>query len=106
MGPNNKLFRELNQPFESLEALNTAIGAFIKDFEELRKKHRMLNVVMMVQCPVTVDDEETMMGTDACFGDQGQWEAMAARMLGAIQSDRQKTIARMLAIGITKRGER
>ena len=107
MGPNHKLYRELNQPFASPDELDAAIKAFLADVMEARKRHRILNIVMMMQCPVMTDAEtETMMGTDACYGDAGQWEAMAARMLGAIQADRQRTIAEMITGALKRHGER
>jgi hypothetical protein len=107
MGPNPRLYRELNQPFASPDELDAAIKAFLADVMEARKRHRILNIVMMLQCPVMTDAEiEMMMGTDACYGDAGQWEAMAARMLGAIQADRQRTIAEMITGAVKRRGER
>ncbi len=107
MGPNHKLYRELNKPFSSPEELDAAIKAFQRDVEDARKRHRILNIVMMVQCPVMTDaDTETMMGTDACYGDAGQWESMAARMLGAIQADRQRNIAEIITNAIKRHGER
>ena len=107
MGENYELYRKLNQPFASPDELDAAIKAFLADVMEARKRHRILNIVMMIQCPVMSDAEtETMMGTDACYGDAGQWEAMAARMLGAIQADRQRTIAEMITGAVKRRGKR
>ena len=59
MGPNHKLYRELNKPFSSPEELDAAIKAFQRDVEDARKRHRILNIVMMVQCPVMTDADST-----------------------------------------------
>lgn len=104
--PNPKLYRELSEPHESVESLNTDLNAFFADFGELRKKYRLRDVVAIVNTSyLAKDGEEIEGGTHVGYGNSMNHEMMLAHCLGQVQSERQEAMARMLSKGIS-RGKR
>lgn len=69
MGPNPKLFRDLNEPFESNTAADSAVEAFCKDLEAIREKHRIVNVYCVIAGSMVIDGDEQEFMTSVSFGD-------------------------------------
>lgn len=75
---NPSLFRQLNQPFADVDAANAAIEAFFEELGSLREKHKMANVLLVVEGSYLVDGEEQEFITSASYGDGAKPLAMAA----------------------------
>lgn len=103
---NPKLYREMSEPHENMEALNAALGSFFDDVAELRKKHKLRDVVFIVNTSyVAKDGEEIDGGVHGSFGNSLNHESMLAHTLGLVQANRQESIAKMLGKGL-KAGRR
>lgn len=84
---NPALYRELSQPFANLEAANAALEGFAKEFEELRKKHRIPDVVCIVEMNIADQDGEEYLQTASIqFGDPLRHPQLAAKFLGEAQT--------------------
>ena len=98
---NPKLYRELMVPFASMEEANKHIAGFDAEFQALRAKYRMRDVVVCIQIGyVGKDEEELDAALHLTFGDAIKVEAMLAHTLGMVQAQRQEMIASMLAKGV------
>ena len=100
---NPDLYRELSAPFESIDEANKNFTEFQDQLYELRKKHRIADLLFVAQVPVKYDDGEQ--GTPivvGMFGDETKMEAITAYALGYAQSQRQERIARIM--GESSRG--
>lgn len=94
---NPKLYRELSAPFESTEAANKSLEAFAKDLEEIRAKHKVCDVVAVLQVnALNKDGEEGLMVATIAFGDPMNKPVMLAQALGKEQAVFENTIARYL----------
>lgn len=88
------LYRALSQPFESYEAANEAIEAFMTAVRDLREKHRLQNVHVIVSgLAVGPAGEEGRWMTSAHNGDELLAEAMVAWAFGRESVFRQERIA-------------
>lgn len=56
--PNPKLYREMSQPFESVDAANAALQAFQEDVAALRAKHRIAECYVIFGSSVQQPDDE------------------------------------------------
>jgi hypothetical protein len=102
-------YRELSKPFETFTAANEAINAFFKDVRELRKKHKLPDVYIILKGTAyredAADDEES----------EGDWiisqhhgsslncEAMCAWAYGQEAAKRQEAISKQMSRGISRR---
>ena len=104
---NPKLYRELSEPFASSEAVNEGLENFFADLGELRKKHKIRDLVVLVSLSYMSQDgtDELDTITQMEYGDAMKHEMMLAHTLGLVQAERQELIAKCLAKGI-KRGGR
>lgn len=99
MGANPKLYRELQQPFTSQDEAQKASSAFQDELAELRKKHRMRDLLVVAMFSYGFGDGEVGESESiicSSFGDPVQAETMAAYALGTIQSERQHRIGQLL----------
>lgn len=97
-----KLYREMSKPFDTVEQARAASSAFVDEFIELRKKHRIADVYCITQfCYLNDEGEEIVAGGQVGLGNSFEHEAMLARTLGRIQAERQAMINRLLS---AKRG--
>ena len=93
-----QLFRELDQPFASVDAFNEALLAFMEEAYELRKKHRITDVHMIVSAQVLDSDgNESARITNAHFGDTERAESMCAWAMGREHAEREERVAGFLA---------
>lgn len=91
-------YEAMQQPFESADAANEAMRAMFKDLGELRKKHRMANVTMVVNMRVRYPDKkvgETISWVH--YGDSLREESMLAFAYGQASADRRESLAKLLA---------
>lgn len=80
---NPKLYRELSEPFASFDVLNAAISAFVDEVYELRVKHKLPDVTLVISGNVALDaDDETSTATYAHFGNPDRAVQMLAYALG------------------------
>ena len=80
---NPKLYRELSVPFESTDAAQAAIEAFISDLEASRAKHKIADVVTVIEVnAISGDGREGVMTLSMGFGDQIKKASMLAMALG------------------------
>lgn len=107
ISPDN--YRELSKPFKSQEEADAAIHAFWDELYELRNKHRIpdLTVVLCANVKPEDEDEGTVM-LESHMGDELKRETMLAWAFGRAQADRQGNIARLIgkgSIASLKRGK-
>ena len=97
MGQNQKLFREMSQPHESRDALNKAHEAFYEELGELRKKHKIANVVTIIEDSYDNGKDESSMLTAFAYGDGLKAESMSAYAYGTFKRKREEMLASLLA---------
>jgi hypothetical protein len=61
MPQDQKLFREMSEPHESREALQAAHHQFFEEVVELRKKHKIANILLIYADSYESDGEEAEM---------------------------------------------
>ncbi len=86
-------YYELSKPFESQEVVGNAIEAFWNELYELRNKHRLPDVYIVIRANVK---EMGPVMTTLHAGDAMQAELMTAWAFGREQSDRQAMVANIL----------
>lgn len=90
-------YRELNKPFPSAEAADAAIEAFWGEFYELRVKHKLPDVLVVIRANVVCEDgEESDAIVSMHAGSTLHKESMAAWAFGRAQLERQQAIGKML----------
>lgn len=99
VGVNNpSLYRELSVPFAGPEQADAALSAFYTELYELRVKHRVQDVLIVVQASVKYPDEDE---GEVCscvhFGKDDNAENLAAYALGYLGAQRQERTAKMLS---------
>lgn len=96
--PNPELYREMSKPFASLKEANAAIEAFHADLEAARTKHRMKDLVMIVEVAFTAQDgDELATIAIGSFGDTSRREMLLAYACGQERKASEERIARLLA---------
>lgn len=94
-------YRKLSEPYASKEAGQAAIVAFFKDLGEIRVKHKIPDLYLVIRATVlTEDQEEGTVTTSIHFGNELEAEGMLAWALGRVQSERQDRTAKMLRHGL------
>ena len=97
-------YRKLSEPFPSFDAANEALEAFFKDLREVRNKHKMTDVYVIISGSArTASGEEGEFVTSQHHGSSLKSESMVAWALGTEQTRRQEAIAKMIKGGIKKR---
>jgi hypothetical protein len=103
MSQNQKLFREMSEPFENAEVANKAINEFFEELGELRKKHKMTNVHTIVAGSFTASDgDESEWMTSCHYGDSMKAEMMAVWSYGQEAVKRQETFGHLMK-GVMKK---
>lgn len=88
-------YRECSEPFATTEEADDAVEAFWAEMTELRKRHKLANVYVVI-CD-SVNDERFMVL--AHCGDELMRESMAAYALGTESARRQSNIAKLIRDG-------
>lgn len=94
---NPKLFRELNEPFESAEEMNAAFDAFQADLSAAREKHGIPNVYCVLCFSVVQDGEEVESMTSVSYGDSLRRQPMTAWAYGRESADHDSLMRRIVA---------
>lgn len=98
-------YRELSRPHESSAAFETALTAFFEDVRIAREKHRIPDVLVVVQANVLVGDGlEGRVGGSMYFGDSLMESSLAAWALGDAQRRMSDALAATLAAGRKGKG--
>lgn len=99
------MYHKLSEPFESTELCQSALDAFFDELYELRVKHKLADVSVIVQ--TSIRDSGTVMWSAHCGSDQEK-ETMAAWHFGQMQADRQDRVRKALehAAAIKKEASR
>lgn len=104
-----ELHRKMREPFESVDAANKALAAFHEELGELRKKHKMTNLLAIIGSSYVVPPEGDEPADEAqflypmFFGNLGEAEPMAAYLLAYHQAERAKVLERAALSGKKKR---
>lgn len=96
MGLNPKLFREMSQPHESREAMNKAHEDFFDELGELRKKHKIANVVVIMEDSYENDGEELGMIGASSYGDPLKAESLCGYGYGLYKREKEEMLAKLL----------
>jgi hypothetical protein len=92
------LYRQMSAPFDTIEQSNEAISAFFAELSELRKKHRISDVICLCEINVTRDDGEEIRGSAKLqMGDSSNYLPMIAREYGAARQEHEEGIASIVA---------
>ena len=98
------LYRRMSEPFDSADAAQSAWDAFRADIEAAREKHKITEVVVLVQFPYRASEgDEILGGSMLCIGDGMRHEVMLATGLADVQRTRQEMIGSILAKGLLKK---
>lgn len=97
-GPNTSRYLEMQQPHESMSALDEATKAFFVDVAKARVKHRMTDVHVIMQANVKTESGGIGSATSSIhLGSELNAEGMIAFSLGREQRARQERIADLLS---------
>lgn len=89
-------YRELSKPFESIDAANKALELFYEELAELRAKHKIQDVLTVVQVTMLHEDgEEGQAFTSMHCGSELAAEGMAAWAYGSESAKRQERITKL-----------
>lgn len=92
-----ELFRAMSVPHESTEAGNAALTAFLEGVGELRKTHRIANVVTtLTVCCLGEDGQEGDLIVSHQFGDTSRNEALCAYAFGRARKEREEQMVKAL----------
>ncbi len=86
-------YRRLSEPFPSVEEANEALAAFFRDVQAAREKHRIADVVVLVEISNVLDGEEVRGSASSFYGDSARVLPMLAREFGAAQQRHEEQIA-------------
>lgn len=89
-------YAAMSQPFEDAKQANEALQAFYDEAYELRNKHKLANVTIVVLASIK-GSGRFMSNTH--FGSSVEAETMAAWHLGMTQAERQDIVRRAMEQG-------
>lgn len=96
-------YRDMSVPHPLMEALNDALKAFQEELSALRVKHKIRDVLVLLQSPyLSADGEEIDAGVHFGFGDAMKHESQLAFTLGVVQGERQEMVAKFMSRGLKK----
>jgi hypothetical protein len=100
------LWREMQEPHESLSATNAAVEGFFEELGALREKYRLADVVVVGRV-VYLDEQggEVEAMTTSVYGESLRAESMAAYAYGSFAAKRQRAISDMLSGQYLKAGK-
>jgi|ERR1017187_4388081 hypothetical protein len=90
------LYRKLSEPFATLDEADAATDAFLVELRELRAKHRIADVSLILGINVMGEDGEGRMLLQSHVGDTHLAESMLAYAYGAETALRQERTASLL----------
>lgn len=90
---NEGLYRELSIPFETVEDANDNITQFCDALYELRKKHRIRDLLFVIRVGCKREDDESDATIVNYFGNSLSMEGIAAYAYGQLSGERQEMIA-------------
>lgn len=90
-------YRELSRPFETSAAANESLNLFMDAVRDLRKLHRIPDVLVVVAVNVKYNGGEGRAMSHSSHGDFLNSEALAAYAYGRLAQDRKSLMNRMLA---------
>jgi hypothetical protein len=97
---NPQLYRELSEPFETMDEANSAVQEFFREVGELRKKYGLPNVYFIVSASSKdAAGEEGQFIVNMMYGDESMAESLVAYSLGFEAAERQERIAGLLKKG-------
>jgi hypothetical protein len=100
MKPDNpKLFRRVSEPYPNAEAAAAALEAFAKDVSDLREKHRVMNVVVLMQSAYERGEDESRTIMTLRLGSETDCLAMQAQCFGIAQERARADLADLVAAG-------
>jgi hypothetical protein len=94
---NADVYREMSEPFESLEAADAALAAFDKELRELRVKHKITDVLCVTHFNTLINGKEQEHFATSLVGSVLMGEGMAAYAFGSEKARARQRIARLLA---------
>jgi hypothetical protein len=101
--PNPELYRKLSEPYGSLEEANKEMADFLEAVAELRKKHKIpsLQLIMMGSAKNDKGTESDFIAP-AFYGDSMRMEMMLAYAMGQAASERQQMLGEFMKNTIKK----
>jgi hypothetical protein len=103
MAANPKRYRELSEPLPSREAADAFANGFFKDLDELRVKHKMRDVLVVVSGSYLDGEEEIEFALPMAIGDQSKAYTLAAYAYGYLRSEHEEQIVQLLMKARKKR---
>jgi len=94
---NPALYRRMSEPFADGDTANTAIQAFFDDVDAAREKHRIADVLVLVEANMMTGNEETRGGAQLFRGDRANVLPMLARSYGEQRQIHEDDIALLMA---------
>jgi hypothetical protein len=95
-------YRKMSEPFTNEQELADAFKAFYEGVSELRKKHRMADVYVIVAFNCLDGDDESQRFGSFQFGNQLMAEGLTAWAYGREQAERDAMIGRAVVQGRKK----
>jgi hypothetical protein len=90
-------YRIMSEPFETPEKANEALKAFNEELSELRKKHKISDLLYVIKDSCYYPDGEIgYFMQHSHFGDILQAEAMAAYLYGKEQSETRERMNKLI----------
>lgn len=93
---NEENYRDLSKPFDSVADANAAIDAFQTELYALRNKHRIRDLVFVLQVSVTYPEGEGSPTLAGMFGDTNKMEGLAGFAFGRASAERQERINKIV----------
>jgi len=93
---NPKLFREMSEPIADKESAEKATVGFFEEVKAAREKYHLKNVAIVIECCYLSDGEEQDTFSLSMIGDSSAAEAMFAYGFGAMKTDRDAFIAKLI----------
>ena len=93
-----KTYRELSEPFPSVEAANNAVEAFFDEVGELRKKHKIMDCYFILALPyITADGQDEVEAfVPMMWGSEAKAETLTTWAAGHESAKRQERLFAML----------
>lgn len=95
--PNPERYRRLSEPFANRDIANESLEAFFKELGELREKHRIADVLVVVCVNVRYGETEGAAMCHASFGDPLKPESMAAYAYGCEKAASEAMVNKLLS---------